>query len=82
MAVLCPVPVDHLIAAIVSEEGEVHLQNVGTRLDDLQDPVSLLGLLLPGGPHVLHVLVNQSVLGQNARFVEEILHHLEEPWIL
>ena len=82
VAVLGPVPVDHLVAAIVSQQGEVHLQNVGARLDDLQDAVSLLHLLLPGGPHVLHVEINEIVLGENTGFVEEILDHLEEPRIL
>ena len=82
MAVLGSVAVDHLIAAIVSQQGKVHLQNVGAWLDDLQDTVSLLHLLLPGGSHVLHVQVNKPVLGQNTSFVEEILDHLEEPWVL
>ena len=37
MAVLGPVPVDHLVAAVIFLQGEVHLQYVSTRLDDLQD---------------------------------------------
>ena len=37
MGVLGPVPVDHLVAAVVSLEREVDLQDVGAGLDDLQD---------------------------------------------
>ena len=82
MAVLGSVTIDHLVAPIVLLKGKIHLQDMGAGLDDLQDPVSLLHLLLPGGPHVLHVEINEVVLGQNTRLVEEILDHLEEPWIL
>ena len=37
MAMLSPVSIDHLVAPIILLQGEIHLQDVGTRLDDLQD---------------------------------------------
>ena len=80
--VLGAVSVDHLVAAVVSLQREVDLQHVGARLDDLQDPVRLRHLLLPRGAHVLHVHVDQLVLGQDAGLVEEVLHHLEEARVL
>ena len=40
MAVLGSVAVDHLVAAVILLQGEVHLQDVGAGLDDLQDSCS------------------------------------------
>ena len=37
MAVLGSVPIDHLVAPIVLLKGEIHLQDMGAGLDDLQD---------------------------------------------
>ena len=44
--------------------------------------VSLLQLLLPGCPHILHLLVDEIVFSEDSGFVEEVLHHLEESRIL
>merc|ERR1719430_2645814 len=78
MRMLRPVGVDHLKGAVVALQGEVHLQYVRARLNYLQDPVRLLHFLVPGGADILHVLINEHVLGEHAGLVEEVLHHLEE----
>ena len=75
---LRPVGVDHLKGAVITLEREVHFQDVCARLNDLQDPVCLLHFLVPGGADILHVLINERVLGEHAGLVEEVLHHLEE----
>merc|ERR1719205_578377 len=59
---LRPVGVDHLKGAVITLQGKVHLQDVRTRLNDLQDPVCLLHFLVPGGADILHVLINERVL--------------------
>ena len=82
MGVLGSVAVDHLVAAVIPLEGEVHLQHVGAGLDDLEDAVGLLLLLLAAGAHVLHVHVDELVLGQDAGLVEKVLDHLEKSRIL
>ena len=82
MGVLGPVPVDHLVAAVVPLQGEVDLQDVGAGLDDLQDAVGLNFLLLAARAHVLHVDVDELVLGQHAGLVEKVLDHLEKSRIL
>merc|ERR1719312_1058381 len=78
---LRPVGIDHLKGAVVALQGEVHLQDMRTRLNDLQDPVRLLHFLLPGGADILHVLINEHVLREDAGLVEEVLHHLKEAGI-
>ena len=82
MAVLGPVPVDHLVAAVVPLQREVDLQDVGAGLDDLQDAVGLLLLLLAARAHVLHVHVDELVLSQHAGLVEKVLDHLVKSRIL
>ena len=62
VGVLSPIPIDHLVGTVVSEERKVDLEHVSARLNDLEDAVCLLDLLLPGGPHSLHVLVDKYVL--------------------
>ena len=66
MAVLSSVASDHLEGAVVSLQGEVHLQNVRAGLYQSEDPVTLGHLLVPGNPHVLHMVINQCVLHQHA----------------
>ena len=82
MRVLGSVTVDHLVAAVISLEREVHFEDVGTGLDDLEDAVGLLLLLLAARAHVLHFHVDKFVLRQNAGLVEKVLDHLEKPGIL
>ena len=82
MTVLGPVAVDHLVVTGVTEQREVHLQDVGARLNDLQDPMCFLHLNFPWGPDVLHKVIHQSVLGFYTGLVEEILHALKEARIL
>ena len=82
MGVLGPVAVDHLVAAVIPLEGEVDLKDVGAGLDDLEDAVGLFLLLLAAGAHVLHVHVDELVLGQNTGLVEKVLDHLEKSRIL
>ena len=79
---LSPVGIDHLEGAIVALQGEVHLEDVSAGLDDLQDAVRLLHLLLPVGADILHVLIDEHVLGEHAGLVEEVLDHLEEAGVL
>ena len=62
VGVLSPIPIDHLVGTVVSEKRKVDLEHVSARLNDLEDAVCLLDLLLPGGPHSLHVLVDKYVL--------------------
>ena len=44
--------------------------------------MSFISFLLPRGSDILHIDVDQSVLGQDAGFVEEVLDHFEEARIL
>ena len=82
VGVLGSVCIDHLISSIILLQRKVHLQDMSTGLNDLQDSMRFLHLLLPGGPHHLHVLINEFVLCQDAGFVEEVFHHLKESRIL
>ena len=80
--VLHPEALDHLVLAVVPQEGEVDLDDVGARLDDPQDPVSFLPLLLSRRTYAFHLLVDQRVFGFDARLVEEVLHTFEGAWVL
>ena len=78
VGVLSPIPVDHLVGTIVSEERKFDLEHVSARLNDLEDAVCLLDLLLPGGPHSLHVLVDKYVLWEEAGFEKEVLWDIKQ----
>ena len=82
MRVLGPVAVDHLVAAVVSQQRKVDFQHMSAGLDDLEDAVGLFLLLLAAGAHILHVHVDELVLGQNTGLVEKVLDHLEKSRIL
>lgn len=76
LAVLGPVPLDHLPLPGVSPDREADAQDVVTRLDQPEDPPDPLPLLvrtLPG----LQVL-RQLVLHDTGSAVEEPLHHGEK----
>ena len=82
VGVLGPVGVDHFVGSVIPLQREVHLQHVGAGLDDLQDAMGLLDLVLAGAANVLHVLIDQHVLGKDASLVEEVLNHLKEAGVL
>lgn len=70
------VSADHLIISGVAAQRELDLDDVVARLHQVQDTADLLLLLLDGDPR-LHVL-DQLVLNDLARPVEEVFHHVEE----
>lgn len=79
--VLGPVAGDHLVGAVVSQQGERHLQDVRARFDDSQNAKDLFFLLLIRGPHLGQIL-QEPVFGQQAGPVEVVLHHVEEGRVL
>ena len=62
VTVLRSVPCDHLEVSVVPLQWEVHLQNVSTWLNQLENSSAFLFFLLPRNSLVLHVLVDKFVL--------------------
>lgn len=79
-AVLGPVPPDDLVLAVVSPDGEGHLENVVALLHQRQDALNFGLALVECEPAALHFgqVLYELVLDQDAGPVEEILHHVEE----
>ena len=65
--VLRPEALDHLVLAVVPQEGEVDLDDVRTRFNDTHDSVRFLHLLLSRQTYDFHLLVDQRVFGFDAR---------------
>ena len=80
--VLSSEALDHLVLAVVSQEGEVDLDDVGTRLDDPQDSVRFLQLLISRCPDAFHLLINERIFCFDAGLVEEVFNALEEARVL
>ena len=56
-----------MLPSVISQQRKVDLQNMGTRLNELQDAMTLLNLFFARYPHILHVFVNQFILRNNTK---------------
>ena len=80
--VLSSEALDHLVLAVVPQEGKVDLDDVGARLDDPQDSVRFLQLLFSRCPDAFHLLINERIFCFDAGLVEEVFNALEEARVL